>query len=151
MNENETRIAAAKIAAYCRMGDLLILDGEPGAGKTHFTKWFVDSLQGGDVVTSPTFSIANFYSTQTVNLLHVDLYRVETLREFEDLGLEEYFQQSVTLIEWGRKFIACFDACILISLQINGENTRLMTVSYKGDRYRSLPDILNREMKGSLC
>jgi tRNA threonylcarbamoyladenosine biosynthesis protein TsaE len=151
MNENETRKVAAKIAENCRIGDILILDGDLGAGKTHFTKWFVESLQSGDDVVSPTFSIANFYRTQACGLLHIDLYRIETFREFEDLGLDDYFYQSITLIEWGKKFISYFDAYILISLHINDENSRLMTVSYKGEQHKPLIDILNYEMKGSIC
>ncbi|MDR0742999.1 MAG: tRNA (adenosine(37)-N6)-threonylcarbamoyltransferase complex ATPase subunit type 1 TsaE, partial [Tannerella sp.] len=150
-NENETRNVAAKIAGNCHIGDVLILDGDLGAGKTHFTKWFVESLKGEDIVTSPTFSIANFYRTDAYNLLHIDLYRISTIRELVDLGLDDYFYQSVTLIEWGKKFISWFDEYILISLHINNDGSRLMTVSCKGEKYKSLMDLLNHEIKGITC
>jgi tRNA threonylcarbamoyladenosine biosynthesis protein TsaE len=150
-NEKETRKVAAKIAENCRMGDLLILDGDLGAGKTHFTKWFVESLQSEDVVVSPTFSIANFYKTQACDILHIDLYRIETVRELEDLGLDDYFHRSITLIEWGKKFSDCFDAFLLIALHLNEDGSRLMTVSCKGEKYKPLPDLLKKEIKGITC
>jgi tRNA threonylcarbamoyladenosine biosynthesis protein TsaE len=150
-NENETRKVAAKIAENCRIGDILILDGDLGAGKTHFTKWFAESFNSKDVVTSPTFSIANFYRTDVCNLLHIDLYRISTIREFADLGLDDYFYQSVSLIEWGKKFISYFDEYILISLHINDDDSRLMTVACEGEKYKSRIDIFSHEIKGISC
>jgi tRNA threonylcarbamoyladenosine biosynthesis protein TsaE len=150
-NEHETQQMAAKIAGNCRMGDLLILDGDLGAGKTHFTKWFVESLHAKDRVTSPTFSIANFYRTDRCDVLHIDLYRISTVNEFVDLGLDDYFCQSVTLIEWGKKFSSYFEEYVLISLQMNGDSSRLITVSCKGERYGSLIDRLTAETKGVTC
>ncbi|HCC52330.1 MAG TPA: tRNA (adenosine(37)-N6)-threonylcarbamoyltransferase complex ATPase subunit type 1 TsaE [Porphyromonadaceae bacterium] len=149
--ESETKRVAAKIAKNCHVGDVLILDGDLGAGKTHFTKWFVESLDSKDIVTSPTFSIANFYRTDMYALLHIDLYRISTINEFIDLGLDDYFNQSVTLIEWGGKFMSYFDEYISISLCINGDDSRLMTISCKGEKYKSLMDILNIEIKGVIC
>ncbi|MDR1097351.1 MAG: tRNA (adenosine(37)-N6)-threonylcarbamoyltransferase complex ATPase subunit type 1 TsaE [Tannerella sp.] len=150
-NENETEAMAAKIAANCQAGDLLILDGDLGAGKTHFVKWFVESLHAKDRVTSPTFSIANFYRTDRCNVLHIDLYRISTVNEFIDLGLDDYFGRSVTLIEWGEKFSSCFDEYLFISLHVNEDNSRLMTVSCKGEKYRSLTGRLTDETKGVIC
>ncbi|MDR1222588.1 MAG: tRNA (adenosine(37)-N6)-threonylcarbamoyltransferase complex ATPase subunit type 1 TsaE [Tannerella sp.] len=150
-NENETEVMAAKIAANCQAGDLLILDGDLGAGKTHFVKWFVESLHAKDRVTSPTFSIANFYRTDRCNVLHIDLYRISTVNEFIDLGLDDYFGRSITLIEWGEKFSSCFDEYLLISLHVNEDNSRLITVSCKGEKYRSLTSRLTDETKGVIC
>jgi tRNA threonylcarbamoyladenosine biosynthesis protein TsaE len=150
-NEKETRKVAAKIAENCRTGDLLILDGDLGAGKTHFTQWFVERLQSRDVVVSPTFSIANFYRTQAGELLHIDLYRIETLREFEDLGLDEYFHRSITLIEWGKKFSDSFEAYLLIALHVNEDGSRRMTLSCKGEKYKSLTGLLEKELKEITC
>ena len=91
-NEAHTCDIARKIAPLFQPGDTIILDGNLGAGKTYFVKGFSDGFHTVDVVNSPTFSIANFYRAGLTELLHIDLYRISTIDELNDLGLFDYFE-----------------------------------------------------------
>ncbi|MDR1414245.1 MAG: tRNA (adenosine(37)-N6)-threonylcarbamoyltransferase complex ATPase subunit type 1 TsaE [Odoribacteraceae bacterium] len=103
-SQQETEQIAALVAPLIRLGETIILDGDLGTGKTHFVKGFAAALGSVDEVTSPTFSIANFYRANDCDILHVDLYRIETAEEFDDLGLDDYIPNMITLVEWGKKF-----------------------------------------------
>ena len=100
-SETETARAASVLAAYLHEGDVVLLDGALGAGKTTFVKSVGYALNSSDEITSPTFGIAHFYDTGHGRLVHVDTYRLGSLAEFRDLGLEEYLPTSIALIEWG--------------------------------------------------
>ena len=85
----------------------MLLLGEPGAGKTTLVKGIAQAFQAAkeEDVTSPTFTLVHEYRGPKVNLYHIDLYRVDTLRELETLGLDDLRgEHSVLLIEWGEKF-----------------------------------------------
>jgi tRNA threonylcarbamoyladenosine biosynthesis protein TsaE len=125
--QDDTQNIARKTASFFRPGDLIILDGDLGAGKTHFVKGFVEGYNSEDTVTSPTFSIANFYRTGKFDIIHIDLYRISTIEEFEDLGITDYFDTSIVLIEWGKKFADYFDEYTLVSFETKGYNERLIT------------------------
>ena len=139
-SEAGTKKTAQNIASIFKQGDVLILEGDLGAGKTHFVKGFAEGMNSKNVVTSPTFSIANFYKSPDISLLHIDLYRINTLNEFYDLGLIDYFEQSVTMIEWGLKFEDYVEGYLLITIEIRDNNSRLITFESKGDNYNSLID-----------
>lgn len=97
----ETRQVAAALAELARAGDLLLLVGDLGAGKTAFTQGFGAALGVVDPITSPTFTLARVYEGRFV-LNHLDVYRLAQLDEVLDLGLQELLDgDSVTLIEWG--------------------------------------------------
>ncbi|MDR1601006.1 MAG: tRNA (adenosine(37)-N6)-threonylcarbamoyltransferase complex ATPase subunit type 1 TsaE [Tannerella sp.] len=144
-SEASTRNTARAIARFFHPGDLIVLDGDLGAGKTHFVKGFAEGLNSADTVTSPTFSIANFYRTGSFDLLHADLYRISSVDEFNDLGLSDYFDTSVVLIEWGMKFAECLDEYLLVSFGMKDGN-RLITFTAKGDRYDLLLDRIRTEL-----
>lgn len=95
-----TRAIAACIAAQVADGDLLVLVGDLGAGKTAFTQGFARALDVEGPVTSPTFTLANRYVGRLV-VNHIDVYRVEALAEARDLALPELLEDGVTLVEWG--------------------------------------------------
>ena len=97
---DETRAVAAVVARSARDRDLLVLVGDLGAGKTHFTQGFARARGVVDRVTSPTFTLANRYEGDIV-VNHLDAYRVEQLTDAEDLALPELLEDGVTLIEWG--------------------------------------------------
>jgi tRNA threonylcarbamoyladenosine biosynthesis protein TsaE len=147
-SEENTCRMAQKIARLFCPGDLILLDGDLGAGKTYFVKGFSVGFQTGDPVNSPTFSIANFYRSELADLLHIDLYRIETFDEFLDLGLFDYFSQTVTLIEWGIKFADYFDEYLLVSIEIKDDNTRQLTFKSRGDKYQSAIYELEKLLKG---
>jgi len=97
----QTEAIAAVISTLCRPGDLLVLVGELGAGKTAFTRGFATALGAADQVTSPTFTLANEYRGR-MRIHHLDAYRIGHLDEVRDLALPELLDDdAVTLIEWG--------------------------------------------------
>ena len=149
-DEENTQAVARTIAPLFRSGDLIVLDGDLGAGKTYFVKGFAAGFQSQDPVNSPTFSIANFYRTTLSDILHIDLYRIATMDEFNDLGLVDYFNQSIVLIEWGKKFADYLDDHLLVSFIIENDNTRLITFEGIGERYGLLMDELKTTLKGGL-
>lgn len=96
-----TRALAAAIAELARPGDLLLLVGDLGAGKTAFAQGFGVGLGVEEPITSPTFALVQSYPGR-LELHHLDVYRLDHLHEAIDLGLSELLDdESVTLIEWG--------------------------------------------------
>lgn len=98
----QTKELAACIAPLCQAGDLLLLVGDLGAGKTAFSQGFGAALGIIQPITSPTFTLANEYQGRDLMLNHLDVFRLEQLEEVRDLAIPELLDgQSVTLIEWG--------------------------------------------------
>ncbi len=98
---DQTQDLAAALAGLCRVGDLLLLVGDLGAGKTAFTQGFGRAIGVTDPITSPTFTLANEYRGRML-MHHLDVFRLEQLEDVRDLGLPELLDgQAVTLIEWG--------------------------------------------------
>jgi tRNA threonylcarbamoyladenosine biosynthesis protein TsaE len=99
---DDTRELAAAIGPLVRSGDILLLAGELGAGKTCFTQGFGRSLGVTDPITSPTFTLMNHYPGASLRVLHADVYRLDHLQEIVDLGLTELVDDdSVAVVEWG--------------------------------------------------
>lgn len=98
----ETQALAAELANLARPGDVILLAGDLGAGKTAFAQGFGAGLGVKDQVTSPTFVILRTYEGGRLPLVHADMYRLEHLQEAIDLGLAEMLDAGgVALIEWG--------------------------------------------------
>jgi tRNA threonylcarbamoyladenosine biosynthesis protein TsaE len=97
------RTFAADVARDCRAGDVVVLSGPLGAGKTTFTQGFASGLQVVGAVTSPTFVIARVHRSAVggPDLVHVDAYRLGGLAELDDLDLDASLADSVTVVEWG--------------------------------------------------
>jgi tRNA threonylcarbamoyladenosine biosynthesis protein TsaE len=103
----ETISLGREFAAMLAPPKLVVLRGELGAGKTTLVKGIAEGFQAAsqEDVTSPTFTLVHEYRGATVSLYHIDLYRVDTQRELETLGLDDLMaENSVLLIEWGEKF-----------------------------------------------
>ncbi len=101
----QTRQAGARLARIAKAGDVFILDGDLGTGKTEFVRGFTESLGGNAVVRSPSFSILNIYQTGSIDIYHFDFYRLSEASELEELGFDEYiYGDGVCLIEWGSLF-----------------------------------------------
>ncbi len=97
-----TQAVAAVLAGLSRAGDLVVLCGDLGAGKTAFTQGFGRALGVTTPITSPTFTLANRYAGAELTVHHLDVYRLSHIDEVRDLGLHELVDdRSVTLIEWG--------------------------------------------------
>ena len=103
----ETIALGKKLASSLAPPKLVLLRGDLGAGKTTLVKGIAQGFQAAseDDVTSPTFTLVHEYRGPSATLYHVDLYRVDTPRELETLGLDDLMDDnSVLLIEWGEKF-----------------------------------------------
>jgi tRNA threonylcarbamoyladenosine biosynthesis protein TsaE len=114
---------------------LVVLRGGLGAGKTTLAKGIAEGFQAAseDDVTSPTFTLVHEYRGPSVNVYHIDLYRVDTPRQLETLGLDDLLgDQNLLLVEWGEKFSRFVDESDLeIALERTGENERRVTVRSK--------------------
>ena len=96
-----TRTMARAVAGLVEPGDVLLLSGELGAGKTAFAQGFGDGLGVTEQITSPTFTLARHYDGR-LPLHHIDVYRLERLSEMQDIGIPELLDSGgVLLVEWG--------------------------------------------------
>ena len=110
---------------------LVLLRGDLGAGKTTLVKGIAAAFQAAaeEDVTSPTFTLVHEYRGPRANLYHIDLYRIDTLRELETLGLDDVrSENSVLLIEWGEKFPR-LEWDLEIDLERTGETGRRIRIS----------------------
>ncbi len=100
---DETRALGTRLAGLLRPGDLLVLSGDLGAGKTTFTQGLGEGLQVRGGVTSPTFVISRVHPSLVGGpaLVHVDAYRLDGLAELDDLDLDASLDEAVTVVEWG--------------------------------------------------
>ncbi len=102
----DTYDIASRIAQIVTAGDLILLVGDLGAGKTAFAQGFGKAIGIKEPITSPTFTLAREYKGE-MQLHHLDVYRLEQIEEVRDLALPELFEgNSVTLIEWGNQIIS---------------------------------------------
>lgn len=127
----ETEAFAEKFAESLGGGEVLLLKGEMGAGKTHFVKGLARGLGIEDVVTSPTFALHNEYSGR-LTLNHFDFYRIDDSREIELLGLNELFfdKSAVAAIEWSERVSDLLPKdCIIVSIDKINDDARCITVS----------------------
>jgi tRNA threonylcarbamoyladenosine biosynthesis protein TsaE len=98
----DTRAIAAAVAGLARAGDVILLIGDLGAGKTAFAQGFGAALGVAEPITSPTFTLVQSYEAIGLTLHHADLYRLERTGEIADLALAELAESGgVVLVEWG--------------------------------------------------
>jgi tRNA threonylcarbamoyladenosine biosynthesis protein TsaE len=97
--------AGEKLAGFLKPGDLLLFSGELGGGKTTFISGLAKGLGVAGDLSSPSFTILNQYDAGNLRLIHIDLYRLDGLVEFENIGLDEYIydKRCISCIEWGEK------------------------------------------------
>jgi tRNA threonylcarbamoyladenosine biosynthesis protein TsaE len=129
-----TREVAGVVAEHVRPGDLLLLVGDLGAGKTTFAQGFARALGIDDVVTSPTFTLARTYPGR-LPMHHVDVYRLDRMAEVDDLALGELIDsKGVTLVEWGDVIRSALPSSYLeVRLELGADaDERAITVSAVG-------------------
>jgi len=99
--EADTLAVAAKLAAILRPGDVVLLAGGLGAGKTLFTSGIAAGLGVDEQVVSPSFVLVRQYRSGFIPIVHVDVYRLGSMNEFDDLDAFELARDGVLVIEWG--------------------------------------------------
>ncbi|HEY7615263.1 MAG TPA: tRNA (adenosine(37)-N6)-threonylcarbamoyltransferase complex ATPase subunit type 1 TsaE [Terriglobales bacterium] len=129
----ETVELGRRLAGMLTPPRIVVLRGDLGSGKTTLVKGIAEGFEAAaqEDVTSPTFTLVHEYRGPKANVYHIDLYRVDTARELETLGIDDLISEnSVLLIEWGEKF-ARFERerDIEIRLERLGENDRRVRVS----------------------
>ena len=117
-SSNETMDFASNLASKLHIGDVVVLTGELGAGKTKFTEGFLKYFGLDKEISSPTFNIVNEYKKGDIKIYHFDVYRLEDVSEFYAIGGEDYFSSGICIIEWGEIIEdALPDNCIRISIE----------------------------------
>jgi tRNA threonylcarbamoyladenosine biosynthesis protein TsaE len=132
----ETVGLGRQLAPTLTAARIVVLTGDLGAGKTTLVKGIAEGLQAAsqDDVTSPTFTLVHEYRGPEANLYHVDLYRIETLRELDTLGLDELFAEdrNLVLLEWGEKFLRFQkENDIQVTIERRSEEERKISVVFR--------------------
>lgn len=128
----ETMDFASNLASQLHIGDVIVLTGELGAGKTKFTEGFLSYFGLDKEISSPTFNIVNEYKKDNINIYHFDVYRLEDVSEFYAIGGEDYFSSGICIIEWGELIKEALPSnCINICFEKDAydENIRHITIN----------------------
>jgi tRNA threonylcarbamoyladenosine biosynthesis protein TsaE len=139
---DDTRSFGRRLAGVLRAGDLVILDGPLGAGKTALAQGIGAGLGVRGEVTSPTFVVSRIHPPDpsrggTVPLVHVDAYRLGGVAEVDDLDLDASLDESVTIVEWGGgKVEQLADAHLRVRLERRDDDVRLAELTGHGDAWR---------------
>jgi len=131
-SENELTMVARDIISS-NYSKLILLKGNLGTGKTTFTKIFCELLMSNEQISSPTFSIVNEYTSPKASIYHFDLYRLESIDEALEIGIEEYLHSGAyCLIEWPEIIKPLIhDTFIEVKIESLSEKSRRIKVSYE--------------------
>jgi tRNA threonylcarbamoyladenosine biosynthesis protein TsaE len=146
----ETRALGERIAARLQPGDVLLLEGGLGAGKSELTRGIAKGLGVTETVTSPSFTILNVYDSGRCPLYHFDWYRLESAEELYELGMDEYLGgDGIAAVEWPDM---CPEAvpedCLEITLEPAGEETRHILLRPRG-AFRFVPAETEKNRKAA--
>lgn len=137
-NELETKEFARVLGSQLQKGDIIILSGDLGSGKTKFTEGVLSYFGLENEISSPTFTIVNEYNGKNVPIYHFDVYRLENVDEFFAIGGEEYLQNGICIIEWGELIESILPKEYMkISFSRNDTNDDIRTLNLNafGDRF----------------
>lgn len=147
INDLESMEHFAKLLAkHLSAGDIILLNGDLGAGKTILTQFIGKAMGVKRNINSPTFNIIKSYQGNAFKLHHMDCYRLEDSEE--DLGFDEYFEdQAVTLIEWS-EFIESFlpNNHLTIDIKTINETTRNIEMKAVGQHYKTLKEAVEHDL-----
>ncbi len=129
-----TRALGARLAEALAPGDVVLLLGELGAGKTTFVRGVVDALGSDEVVTSPTFTLVHTYATSPP-IAHVDCWRLRSVHEVLELALEDVLDEGgIAVIEWGELAEPLFgERAFRVAFDTLDESRRVVTITASGD------------------
>lgn len=145
----DTRRFGEAVGRAAQAGDVVLLSGELGAGKTMFVQGVARGLGYGGNVSSKSFVILGEYAAR-VKLYHADLYRLEDPEDVEELALGEITEDGVLVVEWPeRGGWALPDAALRLRFEVIGEETRRITATAVGEREQTLVEALRVEAGAS--
>lgn len=133
-NLKQTEMLAKKFAKLLKGGEVILLNGDLGAGKTTFTKFVLKYLGVKDVITSPTFTLMREYKTRKYNICHFDMYRLSGGDEATNLGFEEYLYSSdgrnIVFVEWSENIKDILKGKFIeINISLIDDNKRKFEIS----------------------
>jgi tRNA threonylcarbamoyladenosine biosynthesis protein TsaE len=131
-----TGAIAGMLAPHLRPGDVVLLKGGLATGKTTFVKAVAAAMGSAAVVTSPTFTLAQFYPARHGAIMHIDAYRLAGIHEYRDLGLDDYLEDSVTLVEWGEKVAEDFPCYLMVEFQCDPSAPDVRVLAFTADSPR---------------
>lgn len=135
-SEEDTINFASQFASKLQLGNIIILSGDLGAGKTKFTQGILKYFNLENEISSPTFTIVNEYTDSAIPIYHFDVYRLADIEEFYAIGGEEYFSKGICIIEWGELLENILPADyikITINKDLENENYRKIIVETFGN------------------
>ena len=129
-----THEIAAALARLSRPGDVILLAGEMGTGKTAFAQGFGTALGVEEPITSPTFTLVHTYDTAGTTMHHADVYRLDQLAEVAELALLELAEEGIVLVEWGDVVESTFGEHLIVRLElVDGDpDARRVTIGAVG-------------------
>ncbi len=135
---SEIESLALRFSNNLKVGDILFLQGELGAGKTTFSRFIINNLHTKknilkpNSINSPTFPILLTYNLNTYEIHHYDLYRIKSVKELEELDFFENFKNSISIIEWPQILVELpfKEKHYLINLSLYSETKRKINIKY---------------------
>lgn len=143
----ETQAIGQAIGRRACSGDVYLLSGALGTGKTCLTQGIAWGMGITEYAHSPTFVLVHQYRGP-LTLYHIDLYRLDDPREVVDIGIDEYLEgEGVCVVEWAEKALEVFPADhLMVTLEETGEQERRLTLSARGERHQKLVGALQEEL-----
>ncbi len=142
-----TSALARMLAAKLRPGQMILLDGPVGAGKTHFARAFIQARQGemAEDVPSPTFTLVQTYADPMgTEIWHADLYRLGDISELDELGLDEAMTEAITLIEWPDRMGRAPEDALWLRLANDGPDLRAISLHGRAEDWPDLARAVER-------
>jgi tRNA threonylcarbamoyladenosine biosynthesis protein TsaE len=142
-----------RLAALLRAGDLVVLTGPLGAGKTTLVQGIGEGLGVRGPVTSPTFVIARVHPSADggPDLVHADAYRLGSRAEVDDLDLDADLERSVTVVEWGEGLVEeLADSHLEVSIEIGNGDSRAVRLVGRGGRWEAVTESARLALSGGL-
>lgn len=149
-----TSAIAASFAALARRGDLIVLAGELGVGKTAFAQGFGRAIGVTEPITSPTYTLVHSYPAGRLTLHHADIYRLTTLHEVADLAFAELLESDgIVMVEWGDVVAGSLGDHALVRLEFDDvdEDARNIIISATGKSWAARWDEIERRLEAFKC